>query len=53
MFRTFNMGVGMIIACAAEDERSVLRLLERADEPNAWRIGEIRTSGSGVRYVGD
>jgi phosphoribosylformylglycinamidine cyclo-ligase len=53
MFRTFNMGVGLILACAAEDERSVLRLLERADEPNAWRIGEIRSGGSGVTYVGD
>jgi phosphoribosylformylglycinamidine cyclo-ligase len=52
MFRTFNMGVGLIIACAAEDEASVLNLFERAGEANAWRIGEIRAGGSGVRYVG-
>jgi phosphoribosylformylglycinamidine cyclo-ligase len=53
MFRTFNMGVGLVVACAAEDERSVLKLLERADEAHAWRLGEVRAGDSGVRYVGD
>jgi phosphoribosylformylglycinamidine cyclo-ligase len=51
MFRTFNMGVGLIIACAEEDERSVLTLLQRAGEPNAWRLGEIRPGETGVHYV--
>ena len=52
MFRTFNMGVGLIVVCAAKDEQRTLELLGRAGETNAWRVGEIRAGGSGVRYVG-
>ena len=52
MFRTFNMGIGLIVACAASDERRILGALERSGEPSARRIGEIRAGGGGVEYVG-
>ncbi|MGB2716668.1 MAG: phosphoribosylformylglycinamidine cyclo-ligase [Vicinamibacterales bacterium] len=52
MFRTFNMGVGLIVVCAESDETTAMELLARAGEADAWRIGEIRAGGSGVRYVG-
>jgi phosphoribosylformylglycinamidine cyclo-ligase len=52
MFRTFNMGVGLIVACAREDESSVLGALERSGERSARLIGEVKAGGSGVRYVG-
>lgn len=50
MFRTFNMGIGLIVACDAGDEVRVLESLARSGE-SAARIGEIRSGGSGVRYV--
>ena len=52
MFRTFNMGVGLIVACASSDEVRAIELLSRAGEPAVHRIGEIRPGGAGVRYVG-
>ena len=52
MFRTFNMGIGLIVVCAESDETTAMELLARAGEADAWRIGEIRAGGSGVRYVG-
>jgi phosphoribosylformylglycinamidine cyclo-ligase len=52
MLRTFNMGIGLIVACAPADEPRVLQSLERAGEPAARRIGEVAAGGSGVRYVG-
>jgi phosphoribosylformylglycinamidine cyclo-ligase len=51
MFRTFNMGVGLIIATAAEHEVKVIELLERSGESSAKSIGEIRNGGDGVRYL--
>ena len=52
MLRTFNMGIGLIVACAPADESRVLQSLERAGEPAARRIGDVAAGGSGVRYVG-
>ncbi|HUR20395.1 MAG TPA: phosphoribosylformylglycinamidine cyclo-ligase [Vicinamibacterales bacterium] len=40
MFRAFNMGVGMVMACAPEHEASVISMLEASGEA-AWRIGEV------------
>ena len=40
MFRTFNMGAGMIVAVAPDDEAATLAAL-----PGAWRIGEVVTRG--------
>jgi phosphoribosylformylglycinamidine cyclo-ligase len=49
MFRTFNMGIGLIAACAASDEPRVLALLRDADAPDARAIGTVE-KGSGVDY---
>lgn len=48
MFRTFNMGVGMIVAVAATDLDATLAAL-----PGAWCIGEVvaRDTGGVVRGV--
>ena len=51
MFRTFNMGIGLIVATAPENESSVLRSLSENGESNARRIGEVRSGTGGVRYV--
>ena len=40
MFRAFNMGVGLIIVCAASDLDGLLDELARAGE-RPWRIGEV------------
>ncbi|HET9637394.1 MAG TPA: phosphoribosylformylglycinamidine cyclo-ligase [Gemmatimonadaceae bacterium] len=45
MYRTFNMGVGMVVICAPTDVKSVLSATEQAGV-NGWRIGSLR-SGSG------
>ena len=52
MLRTFNMGIGLIVACAPADEPRVLQSLQRGGETAARRIGEVAAGGSGVRYVG-
>jgi phosphoribosylformylglycinamidine cyclo-ligase len=51
MFRTFNMGIGLILVCAAPDESAVIAALSAAGE-QARSIGEIRPGGSGVHYAG-
>jgi phosphoribosylformylglycinamidine cyclo-ligase len=50
MYRTFNMGIGLILVCAAADEPSVLAALTAAGE-TPLTIGEVRSGGSGVHYV--
>jgi phosphoribosylformylglycinamidine cyclo-ligase len=52
MYRTFNMGIGLIVACAPADESEVRRALAESGEPNAVRIGTIEHGGEGVRYSG-
>jgi len=50
MLRTFNMGIGLILAVAEAEADGVLAALAAAGEPRAVRIGGI-TAGSGqVRY---
>ena len=51
MLRTFNMGIGLIIACAGDSADRILASLANAGEPRAARIGRIVADGSGVRYV--
>ncbi len=46
MLRTFNMGVGMVIAVAADDAEAVL-----AELPGAWRIGELAQRAAGAPAV--
>jgi phosphoribosylformylglycinamidine cyclo-ligase len=50
MLRTFNMGIGLIVVCAARDESRVLSLLSAAGDPPAVRLGEIVAGGEGVAY---
>ena len=50
MLRTFNMGIGLIVVCAARDEARLLSLLRSAGEPAALRIGEIVPGRPGVAY---
>jgi phosphoribosylaminoimidazole (AIR) synthetase len=50
MYRTFNMGIGMIIACAREDADRVTAALSSAGEP-CWTIGELVPGNREVVYV--
>jgi phosphoribosylformylglycinamidine cyclo-ligase len=50
MFRAFNMGIGLIVACAAPDEERMISTLARAGE-NAVRLGCVVTGQRDVRYV--
>jgi phosphoribosylformylglycinamidine cyclo-ligase len=40
MLRAFNMGVGLILVCAASDADAAIASLTAAGEP-AWRLGEV------------
>jgi phosphoribosylformylglycinamidine cyclo-ligase len=50
MFRTFNMGIGLIMVCAAANREQVLRHLADAGEP-AMVIGRIVPGAREVRYT--
>ncbi|AWW35182.1 phosphoribosylformylglycinamidine cyclo-ligase [Mannheimia varigena] len=50
MYRTFNCGVGMVIALPAADVEKALSVLKEAGE-NAWVIGKIEDLGSGSEQV--
>jgi phosphoribosylformylglycinamidine cyclo-ligase len=52
MFRAFNMGVGLVLVCAAGDADRVIDLLVTAGEPNAFRIGAVVAGDRAVSYVG-
>ncbi|NNC77493.1 MAG: phosphoribosylformylglycinamidine cyclo-ligase [Woeseiaceae bacterium] len=49
MRRTFNCGVGMIVAVADSDSRATIDSLNASGE-RAFRIGEIASGGGAVRY---
>jgi len=51
MYRTFNMGIGLIVACAPADEARVLERLRAAGEPGAAVIGEMVKGERKVRYA--
>lgn len=46
MYRTFNMGVGMVVICAPADVQTVIAAASLAEVP-AWVLGSLR-SGSGA-----
>jgi phosphoribosylformylglycinamidine cyclo-ligase len=46
MYRTFNMGVGMVVICAPPDVKSVLSAAAAAGLPG-WKIGSLKP-GSGA-----
>lgn len=50
MYRTFNCGVGMVIAVPAEQAEAAIALLQQAGE-NAWLIGQIEAAGEGEEQV--
>jgi len=52
MLRTFNMGIGLIIACRPGDGPGILAALADAGEAAGSSIGRIGAGGEGVRYVG-
>jgi phosphoribosylformylglycinamidine cyclo-ligase len=51
MLRTFNMGVGMIVACAPGDVDRLAAALTAAGEPGATVIGVAVAGSREVRYV--
>jgi phosphoribosylformylglycinamidine cyclo-ligase len=51
MFRAFNMGIGLVVACAAGDGDRVINMLAGAGEPKARRIGQIVSGDRVVRYT--
>jgi phosphoribosylformylglycinamidine cyclo-ligase len=51
MFRTFNMGIGMIVACAPRDAERVINTVSNAGEAHATRIGFVVSGDRTVRYV--
>ena len=50
MYRTFNCGVGMVIAVAADDAQQSLSLLQNQGE-QAWVIGHIAAAAEGEEQV--
>ena len=51
MFRAFNMGVGLVIVCAARDAERVINMATVAGEPHAFRLGFVVAGKRSVRYV--
>jgi phosphoribosylformylglycinamidine cyclo-ligase len=51
MFRAFNMGIGLVIVCAAREAERVINMLARAGEPRAVRIGFIVSGNRHVTYL--
>ncbi|MFO7692504.1 MAG: phosphoribosylformylglycinamidine cyclo-ligase [Vicinamibacterales bacterium] len=50
MYRTFNMGIGMILGCAPDDADRVTLMLQAAGETRVHRIGRIVEGEPGVVY---
>jgi phosphoribosylformylglycinamidine cyclo-ligase len=50
MYRTFNMGIGMVVVTAKADSVAVQEHLARANEP-CYDIGEIVSGGRSVEYT--
>jgi len=51
MFRAFNMGVGLVLVCAARDAQRVVNMLAQAGERDAFRLGFVVAGDRSVRYV--
>ena len=52
MYRTFNMGIGLVLVCADADAPVVLDQLRDAGEPNTHVIGLVVEGDKSVRYPG-
>jgi len=51
MFRTFNMGIGMVVVCAEEATGSLLSRFHDVGETGAVEIGQVTTGNGTVSYV--
>jgi phosphoribosylformylglycinamidine cyclo-ligase len=51
MFRAFNMGVGLVIVCAASDAADVRAAARAAGEPGAFVLGRVLAGPGTVRYI--
>jgi len=51
MFRTFNMGIGLVIVSASREADRIINTLSRAGEPNAIRIGFVVSGDRTVTYL--
>ena len=51
MYRTFNMGIGLVIACAPDDVHDVVAKLITCGEVGAGVIGEVRAGERRVEYA--
>ncbi len=49
-FRTFNMGIGLVIICAPDRRGTLLAACRRHGEPGAAVIGRVTTGDGTVRY---
>ncbi len=47
MFRTFNMGVGLVLILGPQNAHRALRMLEETG-PKAWMIGEVIEGTRGI-----
>ena len=52
MYRTFNMGIGLVLACASDTAGVVLEQLRGAGEPDASIVGQVVEGNGSVRYEG-
>ena len=50
-FRTFNMGMGMVVVCDAEATATLCARFEHAGEPGAVVIGKVTRGARTVSYV--
>jgi phosphoribosylformylglycinamidine cyclo-ligase len=50
-YRTFNMGIGLILVCAREDVEPARQVLDAAGETHAKIIGEIVAGDRTVTYI--
>jgi len=51
MFRAFNMGIGLILACSPDDADDIRAGLERGGQARAMRIGKVVSGDRAVRYL--
>ena len=51
MYRTFNMGIGLVVVCSRDDAHRVLSKLITCGEIGAALIGEVGEAGAGGRRV--
>jgi phosphoribosylformylglycinamidine cyclo-ligase len=50
MFRTFNMGVGMVVVVAARDAGPAVQLFGKLGQ-KAWVIGDLAAGQKGVQII--